>query len=300
MQAPPRKNPARAQAGSDAIMSHMGGQLELDTPDRRTSWIGWVERRLSWLFWACAVILTPWVVLLFLTQAPRAEAHQIRPLAVGLILAMIAGILVTAWAYRRGSPLAVVAASFTAAAAFITAWFRALTQVGASHWSGSIPILLAVVAGVIGLCVFAIWSEFSAGAPDRWLPIVLALVALGLIPSLVVILTTAPAAQTAHHLRLAWTGLDVFEVAALAATALALQRRPAITAIPATVTGALLICDAWINIVPAHGAAFWEAIAMAFVELPLAALSFWVATRHPARPGGWARPGGDRTRPSGG
>ena len=58
-----------------------------------------------------------------------------------------------------------------------------------------------------------------------------------------------------------------------------------VAAVTAAVTSALLVCDAWINIIPAHGAAFWEAIAMAFVELPLAALSFWVATRHPARPG---------------
>jgi hypothetical protein len=49
----------------------------------------------------------------------------------------------------------------------------------------------------------------------------------------------------------------------------------------ATIAGTLIVCDAWINIVPATGAAFYEAIAMAFVELPLAGLSFWVATRHP-------------------
>jgi hypothetical protein len=176
-----------------------------------------------------------------------------------------------------------VAASFTAAAAFISAWFRALTQVGATHWAGAIPILVAMNAVVIGLCAAAIRSEYSAPRSARWLPIVLVVAALALVPSLVIVLTVAPAAQTAHHLKIAWTGLDVFEVAALAATALALQRRPAVTAIPVAVTGALLICDAWINIVPARGDAFWEAIAMAFAELPLAALCFWVAIRHPAR-----------------
>ena len=71
-------------------------------------------------------------------------------------------------------------------------------------------------------------------------------------------------------------------VGSLAATGLALQRRSALTAVPATITGTLLVCDAWINIVPATGAAFDQAMAMAFVELPLAGLySFRVAARHP-------------------
>ena len=147
------------------------------------------------------------------------------------------------------------------------------------------PVFLAVLAVVIiiGLCVVVIERDFSGrpSPPARWLPAVLVVAALALIPTLVVELTVIPADQTAHHLKLAWTGLDVFEVVALAATGFALQRRSAMTAIPATITGTLLVCDAWINIVPTHGAAFYEAIAMAFVELPLAGLSFWVATRHP-------------------
>jgi hypothetical protein len=265
-------------------MARMGDQLELSPPSGRTGRMAWAERHLSWLYWACAVALSPWVVFLYITQAPRAEAHKTQTTAVGLMLIMIAGTLLTAWTYRRGSPLAVLAASFTAAAVFITAWFRTLTQLGGGlHRYGLIPIFLAVVAVVIGLCAVAIRSDFSARAPARWLPIVLAVAALALVPFLILRLSVTPTVQTAHHLKLAWTGLDVFEVVALAATAFTLQRRPAVTAVPAAVTGALLVCDAWINIVPTTGAAFYEAIAMAFVELPLAALSCWVATRHPAR-----------------
>jgi hypothetical protein len=250
-------------------------------PGGRPSRVASAERHLQWLYWACAVGLTPWVVFLFATQVPRAEAHQIGPLAAGLILAIMAGLLLTAWTYYRGSPRSVMAASFTAAATFISAWFRALTQTGGSHWAGAIPLFLVMVVVTVGLCVLVIRRDFSARAASRWLPIVLAVAALALVPTLDVALTVVPQAQTAHHLKLAWTGLDVFEVVALASTGLALQRRSAMTAVPATVTGALLVCDAWINIVPATGAAFYEAVAMAFVELPLAALSFWVATRHP-------------------
>lgn len=241
--------------------------------------IAWVKRHLEWLFWACAAGLAPWVVYLYLSQVPRAQAHQVRLLAVGLTLAMIAGLLLTAWMYRRGLPRSVMAASFAATAAFIAGWFRALTQAGGLNWAGSIPTLLAIVVIVVVLCATVIRSELSARARVRWLPVALAVAALTLVPSLVVVLTVVPKVQTAYHLRAAWTGLDVFEVLALASTGLALKRRSAIAVIPATITGTLLLCDAWLNIIPSTGWARYEGIAMAFIELPLAVLSFWVAAQ---------------------
>lgn len=150
-------------------------------------------------------------------------------LAIGLILAMIMGLLLTARMYRQGRSRSVMAASFTATAAFISVWFRTLTQAGGSHWAGSIPTFLAIVV-VVGLCVIVIRSELSARV-HRWMPIALAISALVLVPSLVIVLTVVPRVEIAHHLRVAWTGLDVFEVLALAATGFALQRRPAIVAI---------------------------------------------------------------------
>jgi len=239
--------------------------------------IPWVVRQLKWLYWACAAGLAPWVVYLYLSQVPRAQAHHIRLLAVGLILALIAGLLLTARMYRRGLSRSVMAASFAATAAFIAAWFRALTQTGGSDWAGSIPTFMAMVVIVVVLCVIVITRELSGRAHARWLPIALTIAALALIPSLVVVLTVVPKVQTAHHLRIAWTGLDVFEVLALASTGVALHRRPAIAVIPATITGTLLLCDAWLNIIPSTGVAQYEGIMMAFIELPLAALSFWTA-----------------------
>jgi hypothetical protein len=236
--------------------------------------------RLKWLFWAGAAGLAPWIVYLFFSQVPRAPAHQIRLLAVGLIIAMMLGILLTAWLYAQGLPLSVMAASFAATATFISAWFRTLTQTGGSRWEGSIPTFLVVVVAIVALCVIAIRTELSPpGARARWLPIALAIAALVLVPSVVVELTVVPAAQIAHHLRLAWTGLDVFELLAMASTGFALHRRTAAAVVPATITGALLLCDAWINVIPSTAAARAEGIALAFVEVPLAALSFWVAAR---------------------
>jgi hypothetical protein len=81
------------------------------------------------------------------------------------------------------------------------------------------------------LCVIVIKSELSASAHARWLPIALTIAALTLVPSLLVVLAVVPTAQTARHLKVAWTGLDVFEVLALASTGFALQRRPAIAVI---------------------------------------------------------------------
>jgi hypothetical protein len=253
-------------------------------PDGAVTHIPWVDRHLQWLFWACAAGLAPWVVFLYLSQVPRAQAHKIHLLAVGLILAMIIGLLLTARMYRQGLSRSVLAASFAATATFISAWFRTLTQAGGSNWAGSIPTFLVIVVMIVGLCVIVIRSELSARVHPRWMPVALAIGALVLVPSLVVVLTVVPKVETAHHLRVAWTGLDVFEVLALAATGFALQRRPAIAVVPATITGTLLLCDAWLNIIPTTGVAFYEGIVMAFIELPLAAISFSVAARASAEP----------------
>jgi hypothetical protein len=242
-----------------------------------------LERYLKWLYWAGAAGLAPWIVYLYFSQVQSEVTHQVHVLAVGILVALILGVLVTAWTHWRGSCQALMAASFTAAATFISAWFRGLTRSGASGWPASLPVFLAVAAVIVGLCVAAIGSELASwpGGRNRirWLPAALGVAALALVPSLVIVLVVVPPVQVAHHLRLAWTGLDVCELLALAATGLALHRRSPITVIPATVTGALLLCDAWINIIPTTGMARAEAIVLAFVEVPLAALSFWVAAR---------------------
>ena len=100
-----------------------------------------------------------------------------------------------------------------------------------------------------------------------------------LVPSLIVVLVAVPRHEIAHHLVIAWTGLDVFELLALTFTGFALHRRSPLAVIPAAITGALLLCDAWIHVVPAAASARAEGIALCFVEVPMALLSFWVALR---------------------
>jgi hypothetical protein len=244
-----------------------------------------IGRNLQWLYWAGAMGLAPWIVYLYFSQVPSAVTHEVHVLAVGLLLALLLGVLMTAWTYRRGHSLAVMVATFTGTATFISAWFRALTRSAGSNWSGSLPAFLTVAAVIVGLCGYAVRGELSVpeSARARWLPPALAIAALALLPSLVIVLTVVPPVQIAHHLPLAWTGLDVFELLALAATGFALHWRSAVTVVPATITGTLLLCDAWINVIPTTGMARAEAIVLAFVEVPLAALSFWVAARAPRR-----------------
>jgi hypothetical protein len=239
----------------------------------------WLRQHLPWLYWACAAVLTPWVFYLYQTQIPSGPAHHLHLLDVGLFLAMAGGLVVTARAYRRRSALTVMAAAFTATAVANSVRFRLLTHAGGPHWTGSAAVLLIVDVAVVALCVTVIRNRLSGHPYLRWIPAVLVATALVLVPFFTIDITIGPKVQVAHHLKLAWAGLDMFEVLAFAATALALQHRPRIAVVPATVTGTLLLCDAWLNIIPSTGLAFYEAVAMAFVELPLAALSFWVAVR---------------------
>jgi hypothetical protein len=257
----------------------MTAQLTPHASQDRAGRLPWLERHLKWLFWVCAAGLAPWVAYLYLFQIPSGPAHNIHLMTAGLILAIIAGLLLTAWTYRRRLSLSVMAASYTATAVFTSVRFRLITQAGGPNWRGAIPTLLALAVTVVVLCAFMITNRLSARAHLRWPPIALTVLAAVLVPLLVVDLTAVPTVQTAHRLQLAWGGLDMFETLALAATGFALHRRPALAAIPATATGTLLICDAWINIVPSARLALYEAIAMAFIELPLAAVSFWIAAR---------------------
>ena len=92
---------------------------------------------------------------------------------------------------------------------------------------------------------------------------------------------TLPRHYVAGHWRLTWVGFDIILLAALAATAWFAWRRRQAVVINAFITATLLTCDAWFDITTASGQKdTLEAIASAvLIELPLAALLFWVAYR---------------------
>jgi hypothetical protein len=83
----------------------------------------------------------------------------------------------------------------------------------------------------------------------------------------------------ANHWRLAWGGFDIALGIALASTAVLVVRRSPSAEVAATVTGTLLCCDAWFDVLTSRGASdITQAVLSAvLIELPLAALCFWIA-----------------------
>jgi len=112
-----------------------------------------------------------------------------------------------------------------------------------------------------------------------WIAPMLLLCALVLIPWTAFLFLTLPRHYVANHWRLAWGGFDVGLGSALAATAVLVARRSPFAEVTATITGTLLCCDAWFDVLTSRGLSdIAQAIASAiFVELPLAALCFWMA-----------------------
>jgi hypothetical protein len=88
-----------------------------------------------------------------------------------------------------------------------------------------------------------------------------------------------PGHYVANHWQLAWGGFDLGLGLALAATAVMVARRSPFAEVTATITGALLCCDAWFDVLTARGLAdtAQAVISAVLIELPLAALCFWMA-----------------------
>lgn len=101
-----------------------------------------------------------------------------------------------------------------------------------------------------------------------------------LVPWIAYLSVTLPQRHASNGWRLAWVGFDVALVAALAATAwCTLKRRQAVLMV-LLVSGVLLVCDAWFDVVLSWGSSEVVAsiLTAGLVELPLAVLFF--ATYH--------------------
>jgi len=90
---------------------------------------------------------------------------------------------------------------------------------------------------------------------------------------------TLPSRHVSDHYDLAWVGFDVALAGAFAASAWAAATRSRWLAVFAAVTGTMLVCDAWFDIVTSHGGGeLAEAVLEAvFGELPLALLCGYIA-----------------------
>jgi hypothetical protein len=111
----------------------------------------------------------------------------------------------------------------------------------------------------------------------RWVPPVLALFALGLVPWAIWLTTVLPSHEVAEHWDLAWGGFDLLLAAALLATAIAAWRGSPLLEAAAACAGTLLVVDAWFDLLTSGDRDLPYAIVLAVVaELPLAALCLWI------------------------
>lgn len=102
-----------------------------------------------------------------------------------------------------------------------------------------------------------------------------------LIPWTFFLAFTLPRRHTAEMWSVTWAGFDVALLMALAATLLAFWRRLQVAIIGVIITGTLLTCDAWFDVLLSWGSEqFALSIATALLgELPLAGLCFFAAHR---------------------
>ena len=98
---------------------------------------------------------------------------------------------------------------------------------------------------------------------------------------IVVLASTLHRHYTATHWRFAWVGFDFVELIAFALTGWAFWRGRQVVIACLLVTGTLLCCDAWFDVILDLGTGgIWESVASALViELPLAFIMFRAASR---------------------
>ena len=109
----------------------------------------------------------------------------------------------------------------------------------------------------------------------RWLPtwvgVAFLFFALFLLPWSAWLSITLPRKEVAYHWPLLWAGFDLLLACALASTAVGLLRRSAWVLAAAGASAALLICDAWFDILTSPASNRWIAITEAvLIEVPLA------------------------------
>ena len=115
----------------------------------------------------------------------------------------------------------------------------------------------------------------------HWVIAVFGAIGVGLFPWTIWLSASLKAHHETRHWDLAWSGFDSGLALAFLLTAVAAWRKSPWVGALAAATGTLLVTDAWFDIVlESHSDELWNAVYLAvFVELPVAALCFWIAYR---------------------
>jgi hypothetical protein len=108
----------------------------------------------------------------------------------------------------------------------------------------------------------------------RWAIATLALAAIGLVPWTLWLTFSLPSRHVSDNYDLAWVGFDIALAVSFAVTVWAATRRVYWIVPAAAVTGTMLLCDAWFDIVTSNGSGerFEAVVEAIFGELPLAAV----------------------------
>ena len=106
-------------------------------------------------------------------------------------------------------------------------------------------------------------------------------VAFLIVPWTIYLAVRLPSKHLTPHWSIAWGGFDVALAAAAGFTAWALARSPQWIAVAASITGTLLLSDAWFDVLTAQaGGERVEAVLEAvFAEIPLGIVCFVLARR---------------------
>ena len=90
-------------------------------------------------------------------------------------------------------------------------------------------------------------------ASHRWVVRFLALSCLALIPWTIGLAVTLPRSYLVGNWPLAWTGFDIILLGCLSTTAWSLWKQRQVAVPASMITSVLLLCDAWFDILTAHG-----------------------------------------------
>ncbi|MGN6575820.1 MAG: hypothetical protein ACTHKG_09035 [Nocardioides sp.] len=102
---------------------------------------------------------------------------------------------------------------------------------------------------------------------------VMVLSAAVLVPWIAYLAVTLPRVYVARNWDVAWVGFDVVLLALITATAVLGYLRRQLLVLTAFAAGVLLVCDAWFDVLTAHGDdQTWSVLTAAVVELPMAGL----------------------------
>lgn len=112
----------------------------------------------------------------------------------------------------------------------------------------------------------------------HWVGPVYLLFALGLLPWIAYLAWHLPARQLSPNYDVAWAGFDTMLCLGLGATAYFAMRRSRYLAIAAGSAGAMLVVDAWFDVLtsPSGGERVVAVVLAMLVEVPLAVLCFWI------------------------